>query len=241
MKAMNIVCTCKLWLVIETSKRTPVTWTAIRDGVREFRCRAGFVHALQNVWLRTWLVGNRAGGGLSYIFRTLEFHTFFPDKFRYHCIFTLSRLFRTCQAPGLAAEVDPIAHFGHFHSHLARSRPKLNYGAGRDFRVGPQFGATRKQPIIPGNPQAWSCAVKKIGSRDSIFGLVNSTYSFVITNHDQLACFHQIFSKLDQEILNVFPLSEKRRNWQIFWCASRPASACRSGGRHLGKSAWGSN
>ena len=31
------------------------------------------------------------------------------------------------------------------------------------------------------------------------------------------------------------------RNWQIFWCASRPASACRSGGRHLGKFAWGSN
>ena len=31
------------------------------------------------------------------------------------------------------------------------------------------------------------------------------------------------------------------RNWQIFWCGSRPASACRSGGRHLGKFAWGSN
>ena len=31
------------------------------------------------------------------------------------------------------------------------------------------------------------------------------------------------------------------KNWQIFWCASRLASACRSGGRHLGKFAWGSN
>ena len=31
------------------------------------------------------------------------------------------------------------------------------------------------------------------------------------------------------------------RNWQIFWCASRPASTCRSGGHHLGKFAWGSN
>ena len=34
------------------------------------------------------------------------------------------------------------------------------------------------------------------------------------------------------------------RNWLIFWCASppsRPASACRSSGRHLGKFAWGSN
>ena len=28
----------------------------------------------------------------------------------------LSGLFRTCQAPGLAAEVDLIAHFGHFRS-----------------------------------------------------------------------------------------------------------------------------
>ena len=31
------------------------------------------------------------------------------------------------------------------------------------------------------------------------------------------------------------------RNWQIFLCASRLASACRSGGCHLGKFAWGSN
>ena len=41
---------------------------------------------------------------------------------------------------------------------MIRSRPKLNYGAGRDFRVGPEFGATRKQPIIPGNSRARSCA-----------------------------------------------------------------------------------
>ena len=32
---------------------------------------------------------------------------------------------------------------------IIRSRPKLTYGAGRNFGVGPQFGATRKQPIIP--------------------------------------------------------------------------------------------
>ena len=37
-----------------------------------------------------------------------------------------------------------------------RSRPKLNYGAGRDFGVGPEFGAMRKQPIIPGNSRARS-------------------------------------------------------------------------------------
>ena len=32
---------------------------------------------------------------------------------------------------------------------LTRSRPKLNCGPGRDFEVGPEFGAARKQPIIP--------------------------------------------------------------------------------------------
>ena len=58
------------------------------------------------------------GGGWSYIFRTLNSIPFFPDKSRYHRIFTLSGLFRTCQAPDPAAEVDPIAHFGHFRSHL---------------------------------------------------------------------------------------------------------------------------
>ena len=60
-----------------------------------------------------------SGGGWSYIFRTLNSIPFFPDKCRYHRIFTLSGLFRTCQAPDSAAEVDPIAHFGHFRSHLA--------------------------------------------------------------------------------------------------------------------------
>ena len=60
-----------------------------------------------------------SGGGWSYIFRTLNSTPFFPDKTRYHRIFTLSGLFRTCQAPGPAAEVDPIAHFGHFRSHPA--------------------------------------------------------------------------------------------------------------------------
>ena len=39
-----------------------------------------------------------------------------------------------------------------------RSRPKLNCGPGRDFEVGPEFGAARKQPIIPGNSRARSCA-----------------------------------------------------------------------------------
>ena len=40
------------------------------------------------------------------------------------------------------------------------------------------FQETRKHACVP---------VKKIGSRDSILGLVNSTYSFKITNHNQHA------------------------------------------------------
>ena len=41
---------------------------------------------------------------------------------------------------------------------LPRSRLKLNYGAGREFGVGPEFGAMRKQPIIPGNSRVRSGA-----------------------------------------------------------------------------------
>ena len=48
-----------------------------------------------------------SGGGLSYIFRTLNSIPFFPDQSQYHQIFTLSGLFWTCQAPGPAAKVDP--------------------------------------------------------------------------------------------------------------------------------------
>ena len=46
---------------------------------------------------------------------------------------------------------------------------------------------------------------------------------------------NQSFSRI------VWPLVFAIRNWQIYWCASCPASGCRSGGRHLGKFAWGSN
>ena len=95
---------------------------------------------------------------------------------------------------------------------IIRSRMSLNSGACRDFRLGPELGAIRKQP---GRGRSWitglagisglgpnseprgnnhsfpeTCErarvpVKKIGSRDSIFGLVNSTYFFEITNHNQ--------------------------------------------------------
>ena len=46
-------------------------------------------------------------------------YLFFPHKSWNHRILTLSGLFRTCQAPSLVAEVDPIAHFGHFRNHPA--------------------------------------------------------------------------------------------------------------------------
>ena len=55
-----------------------------------------------------------SGGGRSYIFRTLNSVPFFLDMSQYHQICTLSGLFRTCQAPGLAAEVYPIAYLVHF-------------------------------------------------------------------------------------------------------------------------------
>ena len=69
---------------------------------------------------------------------------------------------------------------------LNRSRLKLNYGAGSDFGVGPEFGATQKLPIIPRNSRLRSC----VGEEDRVtwlFGLVNSTYFFKITNHNQHA------------------------------------------------------
>ena len=87
---------------------------------------------------------------------------------------------------------------------LPRSRPKLNYGAGRDFGVGPEFGATQKQLIITGN--SWACCVpvKKIGSRDSIFGLVNSTYLLKITNHNQHASNINYLANLIQKYWTCF-------------------------------------
>ena len=52
----------------------------------------------------------------------------------------------------------PYARILRGRSGITRSRPKLNCGPGRDFEVGPEFGAARKQPIIPGNSRARSCA-----------------------------------------------------------------------------------
>ena len=50
-----------------------------------------------------------------------------------------------------------------------------------------------------------------------------------------------MFSKLDWEILKMFPLSETGRFSGVLPAQRLHWSACRSGGRHLGKFAWGSN
>ena len=72
--------------------------------------------------------------------------------------------------------------------------------------------------------------VKKIGSHDSIFGLVNSTYFKKIkTNHTQHTFNIKYLANLIKKYWTCFHYQK-----QIFWCASRPASACRSGGRHDG-------
>ena len=101
-------------------------------------------------------------------------------------------------------------------------------------RLGPNSEPRGNNRSFPETRERDRVPVKKIGSRDSIFGLVNSTYSFEITNHNQLV------SNIKYLLRNIEHISAIR-NWQIFWCASRPASACRSDGRHLGKFAWGSN
>ena len=83
------------------------------------------------------------------------------------------------------------------------------------------FPETRKRTCVPAN---------KIGSRDSIFGLVNSTYFFKITNHNQHAsnikylansikkywtCFH--CQKLS-DLLVCFPPSVRVQvRWPPSW------------------------
>ena len=89
------------------------------------------------------------------------------------------------------------------NSPLNRSRLKLNYGAGSDFGVGPEFGATRKLPIIPRNSRLRSC----VGEEDRVtwlFGLVNSTYFFKITNHNQHASNIKYFANLIKKYWTCF-------------------------------------
>ena len=49
-------------------------------------------------------------------------------------------------------------NFGHCYIKAEAELRGRNYGAGKDFKVGPEFGAMRKQPISPGNSRACSCA-----------------------------------------------------------------------------------
>ena len=98
----------------------------------------------------------------------------------------------------LHAWAPPTAAPGWVDERITRSRPKLNYGAGRDFRVGPEFGATRKQPIIPGNLEALVCQWRRSGhmTRSSAWLIPH-----IFLKHQTIissVCFqHQIFSKLD--------------------------------------------
>ena len=71
---------------------------------------------------------------------------------------------------------------------VIRSRPKLNYGTGRDFGgLSPNLEPRGNNRSFPETRERACVPVKKIGSHDSIFGLVNSTYFFKITNHNQHA------------------------------------------------------
>ena len=51
--------------------------------------------------------------------------------------------------------------------HQVEAEAELRYGAGRDFGVELEFGARRKQPIIPGNSWARSYA----GEEDRVMWL----------------------------------------------------------------------
>ena len=53
--------------------------------------------------------------------------------------------------------------------------------------LGPNSEPRGNNRSFPETGERGRASVKKIGLRDSIFGLVNSTYSFEITNHNQHA------------------------------------------------------
>ena len=55
---------------------------------------------------------------------------------------------------------------------ITRSRRRQNSRASRDFGVGPEFGATRKQPIIPGNLRECLCASVQRRSGQSLAWLI---------------------------------------------------------------------
>ena len=103
--------------------------------------------------------------------------------------------------------------------------------------LGPNSEPRGNNRSFPETRECDRVPVKKIRSCDLIFSLVNSTYFFKITNNNQHASNNEYLANLIKKYWTCSAI----RNWQIFWCASRTASACRSGGLHLGKFAWGSN
>ena len=88
---------------------------------------------------------------------------------------------------------------------------------------------------LPGNTRVCLRAGEKIGSCDSIFDLINSTYFLKIINYNQHASTIKYLANMIKKYVSTI------RNWQVLWCAAHPASACRLGGRHLQKFAWGCN
>ena len=101
---------------------------------------------------------------------------------------------------------------------LLLERPYVNYhaaqlpGRGRSWIAGPA-GISRLGPNSEprGNNRSFSetrerarAPVKKIGSSDSIFGLVNSTYFFKITNHNQHAFNIQYIANLIKKYWTCF-------------------------------------
>ena len=74
------------------------------------------------------------------------------------------------------------------HRHTHQSGPGRSWIAGPAgiSRLGPNSEPRGNNRSFPETRERDRVPVKKIGSRDSIFGLVNSTYSFEITNHNQL-------------------------------------------------------
>ena len=83
---------------------------------------------------------------------------------------------------------DVTAYERHYTSSLLSTGPGRSWIAGPAgiSRLGPNSEPRGNNRSFPETRERDRVPVKKIGSRDSIFGLVNSTYSFEITNHNQL-------------------------------------------------------
>ena len=72
------------------------------------------------------------------------------------------------------------------HQGTGRGRSWIT-GLARISGLGPNSEPRGNNRSFPETRERDRVLMRKIGSRDSIFGLVNSTYSFAITNHNQHA------------------------------------------------------